>query len=52
MITVFLIKHYAMQTYGGLQAELYAFFTSAKDGGEWLVLGPGRLIRSNHWIQS
>jgi hypothetical protein len=29
-----------MKTYGGMEVQVYAFLTSALDGGEWLALRP------------
>jgi hypothetical protein len=31
-----------MQTYGGMEAKLHAFLTSALDGSEWSAWRPGR----------
>jgi hypothetical protein len=33
-----------MKTYGGMEAKLYAFLTSAVDGGEWSASCPGSFI--------
>jgi len=38
-----------------VEVQLHAFLTSALDGGEWSVSGPGRFIRrerapDTHWI--
>jgi hypothetical protein len=37
-----LTKHHSIKTYGEVEVQLYAFFTSALDGGEWLASRPGR----------
>jgi hypothetical protein len=39
-----LIKHRSMKTYGGVEVQLPAFLTSALDRGEWSALRPGRLV--------
>jgi len=36
-----------MKTYGGVEVELYAFFTSELDGGEWSALRPAALSPVN-----
>jgi hypothetical protein len=47
--------HHAKHTYGGVEAYLHAFLTSALDGDEWLASGLGRFIlgerpAGTHWI--
>jgi len=47
-------KHHAMKTYGGVELWLYAFITSALDGGEWSSSRPGRFTPglrapATHW---
>jgi hypothetical protein len=37
-----LTKHHAMMAYWGVEVQLYAFLTSALDGGEWSASRPGR----------
>jgi hypothetical protein len=37
-----LIHHHSMETYGGTEAELHAFLISALDGGQWSPSRPGR----------
>jgi hypothetical protein len=37
-----LINHHSMKTYGGVDISMYAFLTSTPDGGEWLASRPGR----------
>jgi hypothetical protein len=37
-----LIKHNTINTYGGLETELRAFLASTLDGGEWSVSRHGR----------
>jgi hypothetical protein len=38
-----LIRHHAMKTYGGAEAQLHGFFTSTLDGGEWSASRSGPL---------
>jgi hypothetical protein len=50
-----LIKHYAMNTYGGVDVQIQVFLTSAVDGGEWSLSGSDRFIPGEkapgiHWI--
>jgi hypothetical protein len=37
-----LCKHYAMETYGGVDIETDVFLTLAVFGGEWSASRPGR----------
>jgi hypothetical protein len=37
-----LINHYAMKAYGGMEVQLHIFLTSALVAGEWLASCPGR----------
>jgi len=44
-----------MKTYWGVEVQLHAFITSAKDGDEWSASRPGRFIPGEkdprpHWI--
>jgi hypothetical protein len=32
---MYLTKHHAIETYGGVEVQLRAFLTSALDGREW-----------------
>jgi hypothetical protein len=41
-MTLCLIKHRAMKTYGAVEVQLLAFLTSALSGGEWSLSRPGR----------
>jgi hypothetical protein len=41
-LSLFLTKHHAMKTYGGVGVLLHAFITSALDGCEWPTSRPGR----------
>jgi hypothetical protein len=43
MLSLVLIKHHAMKTYGSVEVQLHSFFSSALDRGEWLASLPGRL---------
>jgi hypothetical protein len=43
-LSLCLIKHYAMKTYGGSGGIAPPFSTSALDGGEWSASRPGRFI--------
>jgi hypothetical protein len=38
---VYLIKHYAMETCGGVDVEIHVFLISALVGGEWSARRPG-----------
>jgi hypothetical protein len=46
----YLIKHYAMKAYGGVDVWIHIFLTSALVRGEWSASSPGRFIPSTHWI--
>jgi hypothetical protein len=41
-LSLCLINRYDMQTYGGVDAQLHVFLTSALDRGDWLASRPGR----------
>jgi hypothetical protein len=41
-LSLYLSKHYAMKTYGGLDIEIDVFLISALVGGERSVSRPGR----------
>jgi hypothetical protein len=48
-------KHYAMKVYGGVDAYIHIFLTSALAGGEWSASRPGCFIPwerapGTHWI--
>jgi hypothetical protein len=48
-----LIKYHVMKTYGGVEVQLHALFTSALDGGVWSAsrIGdfiPGERVPGNH----
>jgi hypothetical protein len=34
-LSLYLTKHYAMKTYGGVDVQIHVFLTSALVGGEW-----------------
>jgi hypothetical protein len=36
-LSLYLTKHQAVKTYGGMEVYLHEFLTSALEGGEWLV---------------
>jgi len=38
---MYLAKHDAMTTYGGMEEELHAILNSALDGGKWSASQPG-----------
>jgi hypothetical protein len=40
-LSLYLIKHYAMKTYGRVKVQLHDFLTSALDGGELSASRPG-----------
>jgi hypothetical protein len=49
--------HYAINTYGGVNVEIYNFLTSALVGGEWSAsrpvrFNPGERATGAHWIGS
>jgi hypothetical protein len=51
----YLIKHYTTEWYGGVEAQLHVFLTSAIDGGEWLASRSGRFKSGKrdtgtHWV--
>jgi hypothetical protein len=41
-LSLWLIKHYAMKTYGGVDVQIQVLLTSALVRGEWLALRPCR----------
>jgi hypothetical protein len=48
-------KHYTMKAYGGVDAYIHIFLTSALVGGEWLAslhgrFTPGEKAPGTHWI--
>jgi hypothetical protein len=50
-----LTKHYAMETYGGVDVQIHKFLTSELDGSDWSVSRPVRFTlweksRVIHWI--
>jgi hypothetical protein len=50
----FLTGHHAIKAYWGAEVLLYAFSTSALDGGEWSASRPGRFtprerVPGTHW---
>jgi hypothetical protein len=50
-----LIKHYTMKVYEGVDVWIHVFLTSALDGGDWSASRPGRFIPGErppftHWI--
>jgi hypothetical protein len=42
------LKHYVMQTYGGVEVKLYAFLTSALTEASGRLHNPGALSRGTH----
>jgi hypothetical protein len=53
-LSLCLIKHHAMKTYGGVEVQLHTFLTSALVGGEWFVsragcFTPGERAPGTHW---
>jgi hypothetical protein len=42
-LSLCLIKHYIMKTYGGVDVQIHVFLTSALVGGEWSASLPGRV---------
>jgi hypothetical protein len=54
-LSLCLIKHHSIKTYGGVEVYLHAFLISALDGGEWSASHPGRYTNrerspDTHWI--
>jgi len=52
---LYLTKHHAMKTYGGMEVYLQEILTSALDGGEWLApcsrrFPLGECGLPTHWI--
>jgi hypothetical protein len=43
-LSLCLIKHHAMKTYGGVEVHFHAFLNSVLEGDEWLASRPGRFI--------
>jgi hypothetical protein len=42
--TVYLIMHYGMKSFGGVQVKLCAFLTSSSDEEEWSASRSGRFF--------
>jgi hypothetical protein len=49
-LTLCSIKHYAMESYRGVDVYINVFLTSALDGGEWSASRPCRITPCTHWI--
>jgi hypothetical protein len=47
----YLIKHYAVKAYGGMDVQIHIFLISVLLGGEWSASRPGRFTPSTHWIR-
>jgi hypothetical protein len=52
---LYLIKHYTMKAYGGVNVYIHIFLTSATAGGEWSAsracrFTPGKRAPVTHWI--
>jgi hypothetical protein len=50
-----LVVHHAVETCGGVEVQLSAFFSSALDGGDWSASrpgqsNPGRRAVCSHWV--
>jgi hypothetical protein len=39
-----------MKVYGGVDAQIHIFLTSALAGGKWTASRPGRITPGTHWI--
>jgi hypothetical protein len=56
-LSLYLTKHHATKTYGGVEVQFHVFLTSALGGGEWLASRPGRFtsgerVPYTHWTGS
>jgi hypothetical protein len=49
-VSVYLIKHHIMKTYGTVETEIHALSASAMDGGDWSVSRPGHFTLGTHRI--
>jgi hypothetical protein len=47
-LSLCLLKHHAMKTYGADGAQLHVFLTSAQDEGNWQDSSPGRFTAGDN----